>query len=112
MSTARIRHLLAPGIEPAQVLPAPMTGNEWRHMWRSASTAELYRFGLRRFADTPTGTLWLFPAVWYDQLPDGLAIVLSDGTRCRFEAAMIPRRESMGLLDFGLFRYAKHRKPC
>jgi hypothetical protein len=84
--------------EPHMITPpdAPKSFDRLRTMTR----AELHRWGLRMWSEE--SGLMLFPAEWYDRIPEGFEIVTINEVTKRFERGVTDDDRRFGLLAFGI----------
>lgn len=64
----------------------------------AADDAELTELGLRRFKDD----LWLFPAEWYDHIPDGTLVETINGAVEEFQHGETSADRRFGVLAYGI----------
>lgn len=85
---------------------APRTAAEFEAL-KTLRPDELRALGLRGWADTDEAwpgesRLWLFPAEWYDHIPDGTKIVDISGRRERFRRGESDNDRRFGVLAYGI----------
>lgn len=88
----------------------PPAGEGWAGL-KLLPAAELQRIGLVRWDHAgPDGfALWLFPASWFNAIPDGLEVTSIMGNTGKWEAAAASNSQRAGCIAYG-FRI-RHRVP-
>lgn len=84
--------------DPHEIIPpdAPKSFERLRTMTRT----ELHRWGLRMWSEE--SGLMLFPAEWYDAIPEGFEVVTISGRTLVFERGVTDDDRRYGLLSFGI----------
>jgi hypothetical protein len=59
---------------------------------------QLFKLGMRNFDDT----LYLFPATWFDDIPDGMLVTTVNGDQIKFSKKTSSRDQRYGWLGFGV----------
>lgn len=88
-----------PKNEPPPALP-PTTMHEWRNL-ELETGEQLHARGLRPWDGEG---LWLFPAEWFDAIPEGLAIHFVDGREGNFLREVTDGDQRFGCLAFGVLQ--------
>jgi len=84
--------------DPHEITPpdAPKSFDRLRTM----SRAELFRWGLRMWSEE--SGLMLFPAEWYDRIPEGYEVVTINGETKPFERGVTDDDRRYGCLSYGI----------
>ncbi len=90
-----------PGAPPARRPPRPFDSI------RALGYDDLVALGCRPWEHTPRGTILLFPAEWYESIPEGFSYVDINGRIGTFKKGKTDDDRRMGVLAFGVVR----RKP-
>jgi len=84
------------------VAKAPETLEEFFSL-RKAPEYVLEDLGLRQWASGH----WLYPAEWYDKIPEGLDLFSINGEEIRFERGVTDNDMRFGMLAYGFIRHPK-----
>jgi len=82
--------------------PAPLTDP---HFWENLSTwsiSDLKNIGLQSWDKDDNGTLMLFPAEWYDSIPEGYRITTIFGDEKLFIKGKTSNDKRYGALAYGI----------
>lgn len=92
------------------VTPAELEDFQKLHTY---SEEELRDFGLQKWdePDKDGNVLWLFPAEWYDSIPDGLEIVDVFGEKSTFKSGATDNDRRFGALSYGILRKLTPQPP-
>ena len=81
----------------------PLTLSELKGM-RNAPDWVLWELGLQVWEKTSEYTHWLYPADWYDYLPDGLDILTVNNTEKVFKHGETSSDRRCGALGYGFIK--------
>lgn len=92
--------------EPGPQKP-PETGEDWEAL-KNLPTGALRELGLRPWAEEGP---WLFPAEWYEHIPEGLPVVDINGVTELFRPGKTDNDRRFGALAYGVGRRADNGEP-
>ena len=83
-------------------VPAPERDSFYK--LSEVSEGQARGLGMQRWteSDESAGDLWLFPAEWYEAIPEGFEVEAIDGEQKRFSQRTCSRDRRQGALAYGI----------